>query len=111
MPALSRGRKSAARGRDGCRLSRSRGRWAGCVAMNGSGRKALIVSRPMRNAREPRRGTKDDDKPYVRAPDRGAAIDRLRRRHDKGAHRMITISAFKWVPEFAHGQVRDLRAR
>src|SRR5262245_22485854 len=23
---------------------------------------------------------------------------------------MITISAFKWVPEFAHGQVRDLRA-
>jgi hypothetical protein len=24
---------------------------------------------------------------------------------------MITISAFKWVPEFAHGQVRDLRAR
>jgi glutathione S-transferase len=25
--------------------------------------------------------------------------------------RMITISAFKWVPEFARGQVRDLRAR
>src|SRR4029077_1684535 len=25
--------------------------------------------------------------------------------------RMITISAFKWVPEFAYGQVRDLRAR
>jgi glutathione S-transferase len=24
---------------------------------------------------------------------------------------MITISAFKWVPEFAHGQVRDIRAR
>jgi glutathione S-transferase len=24
---------------------------------------------------------------------------------------MITISAFKWVPEFAYGQVRDLRAR
>jgi glutathione S-transferase len=24
---------------------------------------------------------------------------------------MITISAFKWVPEFAEGQVRDLRAR
>src|ERR1700758_41900 len=24
---------------------------------------------------------------------------------------MITISAFKWVPEFAQGQVRDLRAR
>jgi glutathione S-transferase len=24
---------------------------------------------------------------------------------------MITVSAFKWVPEFAHGQVRDLRAR
>ncbi len=24
---------------------------------------------------------------------------------------MITISAFKWVPEFARGQVRDLRAR
>jgi glutathione S-transferase len=25
--------------------------------------------------------------------------------------RMITISAFRWVPEFAQGQVRDLRAR
>ena len=24
---------------------------------------------------------------------------------------MITISAFKWVPDFAQGQVRDLRAR
>ena len=24
---------------------------------------------------------------------------------------MITISAFRWVPEFAYGQVRDLRAR
>lgn len=24
---------------------------------------------------------------------------------------MITISAFRWVPEFARGQVRDLRAR
>ena len=24
---------------------------------------------------------------------------------------MIRISAFKWVPEFAQGQVRDLRAR
>ena len=24
---------------------------------------------------------------------------------------MITISAFKWVPEIARGQVRDLRAR
>lgn len=24
---------------------------------------------------------------------------------------MITISAFKWVPDFARGQVRDLRAR
>src|SRR5262249_40861603 len=24
---------------------------------------------------------------------------------------MITISAFKWVPEFARGQVRDLRVR
>ena len=24
---------------------------------------------------------------------------------------MITISAFKWVPGFARGQVRDLRAR
>src|SRR5262249_46345387 len=35
------------------------------------------------------------------------------RRHEnrKGVHRMITISAFKWVPEFAQGQVRDLRAR
>jgi hypothetical protein len=24
---------------------------------------------------------------------------------------MITISAFRWVPDFAQGQVRDLRAR
>jgi glutathione S-transferase len=24
---------------------------------------------------------------------------------------LITISAFKWVPDFAQGQVRDLRAR
>jgi hypothetical protein len=24
---------------------------------------------------------------------------------------MITISAFKWVPDFAQGRVRDLRAR
>ena len=24
---------------------------------------------------------------------------------------MITISAFRWVPPFAQGQVRDLRAR
>ncbi len=24
---------------------------------------------------------------------------------------MITISAFKWVPDFARGQVRDLRVR
>src|SRR3954453_9789641 len=24
---------------------------------------------------------------------------------------MITVSAFKWVPEFARGQVRDLRVR
>ena len=24
---------------------------------------------------------------------------------------MITISAFRWVPEFAQGQVRDLRVR
>ena len=24
---------------------------------------------------------------------------------------MITISAFKWVPEFAQGYVRDLRVR
>src|ERR1700757_2035105 len=24
---------------------------------------------------------------------------------------MITITAFKWVPDFARGQVRDLRAR
>jgi glutathione S-transferase len=29
----------------------------------------------------------------------------------KGAHHMITISAFKWVPDFAQGQVRDLRVR
>src|SRR6266498_211465 len=35
----------------------------------------------------------------------------LRHENRKGAHRMITISAFKWVPEFAQGQVRDLRAR
>src|SRR5207249_6596490 len=40
----------------------------------------------------------------------GAAF-RLSPRTIKGAPRMITISAFKWVPEFAQGQVRDLRAR
>src|SRR5262245_238145 len=28
-----------------------------------------------------------------------------------GGRPMITISAFKWVPDFARGQVRDLRAR
>src|ERR1700761_950896 len=28
-----------------------------------------------------------------------------------GAKPVITISAFRWVPEFARGQVRDLRAR
>src|SRR5262245_59406734 len=26
-------------------------------------------------------------------------------------HEVITISAFKWVPDFARGQVRDLRVR
>jgi glutathione S-transferase len=31
--------------------------------------------------------------------------------YQQGSERMITISAFKWVPDFAHGQVRDLRAR
>jgi len=35
----------------------------------------------------------------------------LSRKNSYGAQRMITISAFKWVPEFAQGQVRDLRAR
>src|SRR5258707_13413666 len=34
----------------------------------------------------------------------------LRNEH-KGATRMITISAFRWVPTFAQGQVRDLRVR
>src|SRR5258707_8231540 len=34
----------------------------------------------------------------------------LRNEH-KGATRMITISAFQWVPPFAQGQVRDLRVR
>jgi glutathione S-transferase len=29
----------------------------------------------------------------------------------KGPLQMITISAFRWVPDFAQGQVRDLRAR
>src|SRR5262249_5570206 len=29
----------------------------------------------------------------------------------KGANKMITITAFRWVPDFAQGQVRDLRAR
>jgi glutathione S-transferase len=28
-----------------------------------------------------------------------------------GERKVITVSAFKWVPEFARGQVRDLRAR
>src|ERR1041384_2710023 len=32
------------------------------------------------------------------------------RRRD-GRRHMITISAFKWVPDFARGQVRDLRVR
>src|SRR5258705_10247172 len=35
----------------------------------------------------------------------------LRRENRKGVCHMITISAFKWVPPFAQGQVRDLRAR
>src|ERR1700730_4631314 len=30
---------------------------------------------------------------------------------NKGASHMITISAFRWVPPFAQGQVRDLRVR
>src|SRR5437879_13506133 len=29
----------------------------------------------------------------------------------RGAYKMITISAFKWVPDVAKGQVRDLRVR
>jgi glutathione S-transferase len=29
----------------------------------------------------------------------------------KGVHDIITISAFEWVPDFARGQVRDLRVR
>jgi glutathione S-transferase len=32
-------------------------------------------------------------------------------RDREGEHRMITISAFRWVPDFARGQVRDLRLR
>jgi hypothetical protein len=39
------------------------------------------------------------------------ASRRPRSSDHKGAHHMITISAFKWVPDFAQGQVRDLRAR
>src|SRR2546427_3953811 len=35
----------------------------------------------------------------------------LRHGNRKGAYQMITISAFKWVPEFAQGGVRDLRVR
>jgi glutathione S-transferase len=35
----------------------------------------------------------------------------LHHENNKGAHRVITISAFKWVPEFAQGHARDLRAR
>src|SRR5688572_13592453 len=35
----------------------------------------------------------------------------LHHENRNGAYRMMTISAFKWVPEFAQGQVRDLRAR
>ena len=48
-------------------------------------------------------------------------LDDARRRHSREGmrkkkphekeHGMITISAFKWVPDFAQGQVRDLRAR
>src|SRR5215468_11670715 len=44
-------------------------------------------------------------------PAPGGALSALIAKHRKGEHRMITISAFKWVPEFAQGQVRDLRAR
>src|SRR3977135_134036 len=29
----------------------------------------------------------------------------------RGVCKVITISAFRWVPDFAQGQVRDLRAR
>src|SRR5215470_9702701 len=38
-------------------------------------------------------------------------VPRNIRRDPEGGHRMITISAFKWVPDFARGQVRDLRVR
>ena len=38
-------------------------------------------------------------------------VQLISRRIPKERIAMITISAFKWVPEFAQGQVRDLRAR
>jgi glutathione S-transferase len=43
--------------------------------------------------------------------DRQRLIRPLDDHNRKGAHHMITISAFKWVPDFAQGQVRDLRVR
>src|SRR5262245_63788166 len=57
--------------------------------MNGSGRRALTVSRPTPNARKSKRGRRDDDKPYASAPDQGAAIDRLRRPHYSCRHRQL----------------------
>src|SRR5438445_13177242 len=41
----------------------------------------------------------------------GRTSRRLARQPLQRSARMITISAFKWVPDFAQGQVRDLRAR
>src|SRR6267143_6308960 len=49
-----------------------------------------------------------DGRPDIPSRTRG---DGPRRENRKGGHRMITISAFKWVPDFARGQVRDLRVR
>src|ERR671918_2839384 len=60
---------------------------------------------PLRALRLPGRRVRrqDESMPKMRRFDRSS--------NRKGAHHMITISAFKWVPDFAQGQVRDLRAR
>src|SRR5690606_12137724 len=48
----------------------------------------------------------------ARAERRGRGLDHAGWATDEGGRsEMIMISAFSWVPDFAQGQVRDLRAR
>src|SRR5579871_3275215 len=56
--------------------------------------------------RRARIGTHHPPRKQLTRPLRGP-----RRQTQKGAYRMITISAFEWVPELARGLVRDLRVR